>query len=274
MRNIIIIHGKKGAGKDTCADYICQAYGFQKFSLSDPLKQTCRDIVNSLVMCNAPLAKFYDQEVKEKPIAMAAYGAPQQMHIPTNGDWESTINADQVAGSVQRVDMTPRRLMQYIGTDVLRKHFGCNVHVNAVIDHIRNHSDTDWVIPDARFVDEIESIFQAFRHSHKITTIHLIRPDQFKSNNSVDNHISEQPIDWPFDTIICNDSTMADLIGEVDYAMDFITLDVRDVGENENNVTNEPTSDSESHIAPIIPPIPSTDSNPQPIHTLFTDTLM
>lgn len=35
----IAISGKMQAGKTTCADYLCDEYGFDKFSFAEPLKQ-------------------------------------------------------------------------------------------------------------------------------------------------------------------------------------------------------------------------------------------
>lgn len=202
MHNIIIIHGKKGAGKDTVADYICATYGYQKISFADPLKKACRDLANTMTGAQTELGDFYNQDIKEVPMLDSSGNT-----IPMYGEHG------------QNKDMTIRRLMQYIGTDVMRKYFGTDVHVNAIAAHIKDNLDTNWVIPDARFADEIEGIFSSFPESD-ITTIHLIRPEPFDAIS--DQHISEQPLDYTFDTIICNDSEMENLIGEVQYVMGFV----------------------------------------------------
>ena len=39
---IIGLAGKKGSGKDTIADYLCEQYGFIKYGFGDPIKEIGR----------------------------------------------------------------------------------------------------------------------------------------------------------------------------------------------------------------------------------------
>lgn len=39
---IIGIAGKKGSGKDTLGDYLCENYGYIRYAFGDPVKEVCR----------------------------------------------------------------------------------------------------------------------------------------------------------------------------------------------------------------------------------------
>lgn len=220
MRNIIIIHGKKGAGKDAVADYIHTTCGYCKTSFADPLKRTCVDILNALAnVCPiVTLASFNNQSLKEASIGIGPYGRDSP------GMYTSVVyDDDSILRSYKSgvVEMTPRRVMQFIGTDVLRKHFGPNVHVNSMIDTIRANPDTDYVIPDARFMNELTTLIQTFGQTHNITTIHLSRPvspvNQFSIyDGDSDTHVSEQPLEFIFDHEICNDGTLDELTVKIE----------------------------------------------------------
>src|SRR5437868_1800318 len=88
---LIGIVGRKGVGKDTAADFICREYGFMKMAFAGPLKEICRILFG-----------FNDEQL--------------------NGELKEII--DEGWG------VSPRRALQFIGTDLFRKHIGGLLNIN------------------------------------------------------------------------------------------------------------------------------------------------
>jgi len=117
---LIGIVGRKGSGKTSAANLLVKEHGFKKMAFSDPLKE----IVSELF--GVGYVNFTDEYLKTKEIP----------HMP---GW------------------TPRRLMQYFGTEVVR-----NLYYNAWIDimerRIKRETNQDIVVDDVRFINEAELI--------------------------------------------------------------------------------------------------------------------
>lgn len=56
---IIGIHGKKRSGKDTCADYLVEKYGFEKISFADPVRDALYAL-NPIVDCYQGARRYRD----------------------------------------------------------------------------------------------------------------------------------------------------------------------------------------------------------------------
>lgn len=120
---IIGILGKKGVGKDTCADYIVQKYNYNKYSFAKPLKDICKILFG-----------FTNDQL---------YG-----------------NQKEVQDDFWKV--TPRIALQYIGTDLLRNqlntimpHINQDIWVNVFK---ANYKKDNIVIADCRFQNEVDTI--------------------------------------------------------------------------------------------------------------------
>tara|TARA_Y100000389_G_scaffold203735_1_gene253230 strand:- start:1009 stop:1563 length:555 start_codon:yes stop_codon:yes gene_type:complete len=149
---IIAFHGRAGAGKDTAADYLCQTRSLEKLAFADPLKEGCRHL---FALSDKQL---YDPKEKE-------------------------IND-------VRWNKSPRQLMQWLGTDVLRSQLTNDFfirHMRTRIYSIIGNKDKSWsaedsggvVICDVRFQDEADlvktlggTIIKIIRPGHKGTTTH------------------------------------------------------------------------------------------------------
>ena len=121
MRNIIGITGNKGHGKDTAANTIKLFLGkdTQIFSFAKPLKIA----VSTLFNINENY--FEDQQLKELPLS----------------DWD---------------DKTPRQLLQWLGTDVLRK-YDTDIFIKNMEKRIEN-TKNDIIVSDVRFDNEANLI--------------------------------------------------------------------------------------------------------------------
>jgi hypothetical protein len=129
-------------------------------------------------------------------------------------EWNSVFN-------YKKNFYTPRKLLQIIGTDLLRNQLHPQVWVNATmaeydkhLDYLQNTKDSvvsalpNWIITDCRFPNECEAI-----KKRDGILIRVNRP----STESDDKHPSEVALDdyKDFDYIIQNDNSIEDLIQKV-----------------------------------------------------------
>ena len=103
-----------------------------------------------------------------------------------------------------------RRILQYVGTDVVRQHQP-DFWVNFIVSILELFGD-NWdyvIIPDTRFPNEITTMGDSFETYH----IRVVRPE-FVSTLTPEqlNHPSETSLDgYPADVIIENSGTIEDL---------------------------------------------------------------
>lgn len=174
------ILGRKFAGKDTVADYMCSKHNFKKLVLAEPLKEACKLLFN-----------FSDEQL---------YGNLKETIDPNWGT-------------------TPRIVFQYLGTDIFRKdihkiipdiddNFWVNLAISKYLEMKNVNKNALIVISDVRFQNEIDNI-----HKQGGIIIKIIRP----SLSNTDAHESEKNIDnFDSDYTIINDSTKDDLYGKID----------------------------------------------------------
>lgn len=130
---IIGVTGFIGSGKDTIADYLCTFHGFKRISFASSLKDAVSAVFG------------WDREMLEGTTKSSREWREQK------DEWWS-----------QRLGMeiTPRWVLQYWGTDVLRKKFHEDIWVASVENKLRNATD-NIVITDCRFANEVIAIKNA-----------------------------------------------------------------------------------------------------------------
>jgi dephospho-CoA kinase len=153
---ILGICGEMGHGKDTIGDYLVKEKGFTKISFAEPLKQACKHVFG--------------------------------------------LNDDQLYNEKQKTivdpfwNMTPRKIMQLVGTDLFRNGFSDDIWIKSMIKRINNllnEGITKIVITDVRFSNENDYVQKILGQ-----TIKVVRPNKI----SGDKHVSETEIS----SIICN----------------------------------------------------------------------
>lgn len=177
---IIGIHGRAGSGKDTVADYLVQHYGFRKDSLAAPLKRCVQDIfgISDAVM--------NDRGLREAALA----------------DWP---------------DWTPRRLLQFVGTELFRDQIDPDIWVKSLCKRLlARPTGVDWVIPDVRFVNEDRVLRRVFGASYRL--LHIARPGYRGAPSGILNHASEAESPTA-DGCIRNTGTLEELYSFVDAFM-------------------------------------------------------
>jgi len=147
----------KGSGKTVVANQLCTKYNFSKHSVADPLKYA-------------------------------------MMHI-------FDLKQEQLWGEQKEVidtfwGISPRELMQYIGTDVFREvfgkkypHIGTNLWVLSLEKIIQKElaENKNIVIDDIRFPNEMDLIKKYNGHLVKINRLSLLTYDKHISENILVN---------------------------------------------------------------------------------------
>ena len=133
IKMIIGVCGFIGSGKDTIADYLTNFHGFRRESFAASLK----DAVAAVFGWDRVMLEGRTKEARD--------------WRERKDDWWS-----------QRLGMeiTPRWVLQYWGTEVCRRAFHNDIWIASIENKIRNIKD-NVVISDCRFPNEIKSIKDA-----------------------------------------------------------------------------------------------------------------
>lgn len=172
MKEIYAVSGKKGHGKDTFAKLVQGMNGsFSVVHFADKLKAIAQEVFGlSIEQTQDPSLK----EVPfEEPIEMDLH--LQDMRVLTG------LQDLQPAGKVAK---TPREVMQFLGTEYVRKAQG-DYWIRSTIDGIQDGSRV--LIPDTRFINEARAVRDIRGYVIRVTRIDLA--------SSNDTHDSEVEID-------------------------------------------------------------------------------
>ena len=126
-RKIIGICGFIGSGKGTVGDILVEEYGFTKLSYADRLKDVAATLFG------------WDRDLIE--------GDTVDSRI-----WRN--EPDEWGTNELGYDLTPRLVMQRVGTDCLRKGLDDRIWTLIVKKELQMNPDTNYVIPDVRFYNE------------------------------------------------------------------------------------------------------------------------
>lgn len=169
---IIGLSGLKSSGKSTVAKYLCEKHNFIEFSFAAPIKQGLMEMLD--------------------------------------------LTSDQVHVDKETPDtfwgVTPRKLMQVIGTDLMRNHLPTyipemkNVWIRLMEKKVLAHPHQNIVISDCRFLDEA-----CFVRNQKGVVIRISRPFLI----ATDMHESEQ-LGFEVDYDLLNSKSIPDLEESVD----------------------------------------------------------
>ena len=128
---IIGICGLIGSGKGTVADILVEHHNFHKLSFADKLKDG----------------------------VSAVFGWDRQMlEGDTDDSRQWREEKDRFWSKETGKTITPRLILQLFGTDCMRNGYFDGIWVSLVKQKIIDNPDTNWVIPDVRFPNEVKMI--------------------------------------------------------------------------------------------------------------------
>jgi hypothetical protein len=130
---ILGICGLISSGKDTIADYLTTSHGFKRVSFAESLKDAVSMVFG------------WDRELLEGT-------------TKSSREWRE--QKDEWWSNRLGMDITPRWVLQYWGTDILRKHFHTDIWVASAENKLRQSTD-NIVITDCRFSNEIDAVKNA-----------------------------------------------------------------------------------------------------------------
>jgi hypothetical protein len=131
---IIGVVGLIGAGKDTMADYLVNIHQFRRESFANTLK----DAVSAVFGWDRDLLEGRTRHSRE---------------------WREQVDA-WWADRLNMPELTPRWVLQYWGTEVVRRSFHDDTWIASLENRLRKTTD-DVVISDCRFPNEIGAIKRA-----------------------------------------------------------------------------------------------------------------
>jgi len=167
---IIGLIGKKRVGKTTFSDYLVDKYQFKTIAFADPIKESAKIIFN-----------LTEEQV--------------------NGDLKEIID--------KRWDLTPRQILQKLGTEGCRNIFGQDIWIKRLKMELSKEENNNIIVSDIRFPNEAEAVKEMGGKLIKI----------IKSDLPInkDSHISEQLIDKiESDMLIKNDFSMEEYYEHID----------------------------------------------------------
>jgi len=200
---IIGVCGFIGSGKDTIADYLVNLHEFRRESFANTLK----DAVAAVFGWDRTLLEGRTKEARAWREQVDTW-------------WASRLNIPH---------LTPRWVLQYWGTDVLRNHFHDDIWIASVENKLRKTHD-NIVISDCRFPNEIAAIR---RQSGTVVwvrrgplpswydfAVQANQGDLHAREYLIENNIHPSETAWigtEFDCIINNDNSLDNLYFQVQH---------------------------------------------------------
>lgn len=241
---LIGISGKIGNGKDLLFDvinyvitedywtsfehYMHESRKVDEVYENKKFAGILKDITSKLIGCNA--SQLEDREFKEKELGeewniWVLVPDPDHNLFDGNCQLQEGVfsSSDEVKSyikehkiinvlDIEKRALTPRKLLQLLGTEAGRQIIHPNIWVNALFSAYK--PEDNWIVTDVRFPNEADIV------KDKGGIMIRINRSQFLIDGRVilkDEHASETGLDDydKFDYVIDNDGTVQDLIDKV-----------------------------------------------------------
>lgn len=126
-RKIVGINGSIGSGKDSFSQAFIDE-GYIRLSFAGSLK----DAVSAIFGWDRVMLEGATPDAREERESVDVF-------------WSTKLG----------FEVTPRKILQLYGTDIMRKHFNDNIWIFSIEKQILNNSDKNIIITDCRFINEI-----------------------------------------------------------------------------------------------------------------------
>ena len=201
QHRILLLCGKAGSGKDTSFEILKKLMAkyhpevdIKQYAFGRPLKEIVVQTTRLYSGLELSVEAMNDLSYKETPIP--------DYNIHVSGGTEPLV---------------VRKLLQQIGTDILRKHLGDDIFARAIVNQIEQDFETAIkptlaVITDLRFPNELETV-QAYCdracYECQIVFIMRINKDSVSHNHSSESYYDQ--LITKTDLIIHNHGSLAEL---------------------------------------------------------------
>ena len=178
-----------------------------------------KDIVCILLNCTRE--QLEDEEFKNKELGKEWRGAKIR-NLATQETWiineTDHYDIDQYLKSCKtkcifdgNINLTPRLLLQLLGTECGRKILHPNIWVNSLMSEYDPANESKWIITDMRFTNEFKAV--------KDRNVLCIRIN--RDTGIIDTHESETALDneTNWDYVIDNNGTLEELIESLKYIL-------------------------------------------------------
>ncbi len=187
---VVGLSARKQGGKNTSARHIREHFQYMLFgqtdvkvmeyAYADVLKQMCMDLFGlSYAQC---------------------YGTDAEKNTATKLHWVDmpTFNEREFRGNWD-VSMSGREVLQYFGTEIVRKMFS-NAWVDATLRKIQKESPDIALVTDVRFPNEVEGI-----HLLSGKVLRLLRAPCTEDEHESERALDPEVFDWhQFDAVLDN----------------------------------------------------------------------
>jgi len=193
---IIAISGLIGSGKDTVADYLVNLHEFRRESFAGNLKNAMCEIFG------------WDRDMLEG-------------RSKSSREWREQVD-EWWAKRLDMPHLTPRWVLQHVGTDVIRGHFHDDMWLASLENKLRK-TDDDIIISDVRFKNEVKMLKDLGAVCVEVTRgerpawYQYALDDDTKKLETLKVHRSEY--DWigtDFDATLDNNGTLDELYKQVE----------------------------------------------------------
>lgn len=178
---LIGLVGRAGSGKSTVAEHLVSAHGFRQEAFAAPLKDA----------------------------AVAIFGwsrADLEGDTPERRAWREKIDV-WWAARLRMPELTPRWVLQHLGTEVMRANFHEDIWVAAMQRRLQARGKDDVVVSDVRMLNEAWAIREAGG-----VLVRVERP----GSSAASSHATEALADLlTVDLTLVNDGTLGELLERV-----------------------------------------------------------
>lgn len=213
---LIGIAGEKKSGKETLASMFMHS-GFARYGFADHLR------VAASFIFEMPIATFKDSDKKDSPFKRKKWlGLVEEEYLISmdknrikracnyfRTKYKTTKIHENLQPFKNKKFRTPREMLQFIGTDLIRTYLGNEFHIEYVFSDIMEQGYENVVLADARYSNERRNIKEIGGWNILI---------QRNTGMGKDMHESENDLGKPedYDFIVDNNKTMKHLQQEVD----------------------------------------------------------
>lgn len=140
------LHGKAGVGKNSIGQLLAEELGMQLYAYAVPLKELCAEFIPELPWYGNKTEKETEYPVRELNFNFKVnFGSD----LGLRWDVLHAINVYFLDILENKETITAREILQYVGTDIVRKMQGHDFWVNL------GQAKENVVITDVRFVNEL-----------------------------------------------------------------------------------------------------------------------